>query len=446
VIPVELFPGVDSSFLLKQGVKKVKICTDSRAFQYTEAFVCLKGEKFDGAAFLDPILPLGSPLVIYNQTEENELIIAKHRQNFPKTYFHPVPDTLLYLQEVSAIHRKVWQDKGGVVIGITGSNGKTTTKEMLYHLLNGVIPGQVVATDGNFNNHIGVPLTLSRIDDRHKIAIVEMGTNHPGEIEFLCTLANPQHGILTSVGRAHLEFLKDLDGVLNEKGALYRWVKKNNGKVVVNGDDEKLATLAKDKKVIGVKKNAAKKIKNENIVGEHNLINLALTYTLSLELFPDREEFLKEVAKGFAPRTNRSSLIKFGDATLFLDAYNANPDSMKKSLIGFIEYLKDKKVALKDTLFVLGDMNELGNDAPAFHQEMGTLLNDLKVPNAVFIGRFAHHYLETYKGKNRRSFPTSKEFYSEFHSWALKEFKYFFLKASRSVQLENLVDMGSAKH
>ena len=415
---------------------------DSRTHEKGQAFIALKGDNFDGSNFIEEVIARGCPLVIG----------AKNlRDIYPQTVFIEVSDTIKYIQELAHLHLLDWKKEDKIVIGITGSNGKTTTKEMLAHLLNAAHPGKVHKTTGNFNNHLGVPFTLLGLENEHSIAIVEMGTNHPGEIKFLCELACPNNGIITNIGPAHLEFFRTVENVFAEKRELLDFA-KGKGFFVINRDDPYLGRVNPFKGLIsfGEKNIAHNQINldtpegkvtllNKHLLGRHNFENLALAFLLSYYLFPQERDKFIVAASNFTPLKNRSSWIEKGEKKFFLDAYNANPVSMKASLNAFVKFTETNNISLKDCLFILGDMNELGKDAELFHQNMGSHLKDLSAINVAFLGRYSGSYGKGYK--NASKIYLNKLGLEKDWPKLLKSFKYFFLKGSRSLQLESLVDI-----
>jgi UDP-N-acetylmuramoyl-tripeptide--D-alanyl-D-alanine ligase len=425
---------------LKEG--NTTLSFDSRKHIKGQGFLALKGENFDASIFAAEVLERGCPLLICH---ENTLDYKK----YPQTVFIEVSDTLDYIQELSHLHLLDWKKDDKKVIGITGSNGKTTTKEMLYHLLDTAYPGAIHKTEGNFNNHLGVPFTLLGLKDDHQVAIVEMGTNHPGEIAALCKLACPDNGIITNIGPAHLEFFGTVEKVFEEKRKLLEYV-KGKGAFVINSDDPFLKTIKPFSGLITFgKENFSCEghvavlndivLRNDHLTGRHNFENLAFAFLLSYSLFPLKKEAFIFAASNFKPRNNRSSWIEKGDKKFFLDAYNANPVSMKASLNAFIKFTEIYKIPQEDCLFILGDMNELGEESETFHQNMGSYLNELSVKNVAFLGKFSSNYGKGYKNPSKiyldklnleKDWPKLK-----------KSFKYFFLKGSRSLQLESLLDI-----
>lgn len=439
---------------------ELKINTDSRAFAKGDTFVALVGENFDAFNYLEGVLDLEAKVVVINSNDEREALLPMLAAFYPKTLFITVTDTLLFIQELARLHIEQWKkgDKDRKIIGITGSNGKTTHKEMVYYLLNSILPGKVLATKGNLNNHIGVPLTLFRLEKKHKVAIVEMGMNHAGEIRVLTDIAGPEHGMITNIGAAHIEFLKTMEAIFKEKGTLYDAVvekMKGKGVFVVNGDDPYLARLKKSKglvtygenngdvkiKIDGdeISFNIDKKnvwIKNKNIFEHHNLKNLAGTTIFAMNLFPSKiKELTLAASKYEQPSMNRSQWI----GNIFLDAYNANPSSMRVSIDSFVTIMKKKGVSLDECYFILGDMNELGEHAPQMHKEIAEHVKSLGIKNVTFIGRYRDFYLSGYSSPTSH-FLTKEEFSNEWRK-IRETYKHVFIKASRSLKLETLIDI-----
>jgi UDP-N-acetylmuramoyl-tripeptide--D-alanyl-D-alanine ligase len=449
-----------ASFNFKAKEFELKINTDSRSFQKHETFVALVGDNFDAFDYIEGVLEKDAKVVVVAHSQERADLIESLSVLYPKTLFITVTDTLEFIQELARLHLESWKkaDKERKIIGVTGSNGKTTHKEMLYFLLNELMPNKVLATKGNLNNHIGVPLTLFRLNKKHKVAIIEMGMNHSGEIQALCDIAKPEHGMITNVGAAHIEFLKTMDNIFKEKGTLYDNVVKNSkgkGIFVVNGDDVYLSKL---KKTAGLTTYGEKNgdvrivingeqisfhmgksqalITNKNISEHHNLKNLAGTAIFVAKLFPKKFKNVMEAASKYQqPSMNRSQWID----NIFLDAYNANPSSMRVSLDSFVTIMKNKNVSLNDCYFVLGDMNELGDHAPKMHEEIAKHAKDLGIKNISFIGRYRDFYLQGYPDPTGHYL--KKEDFSEDWKKVKKNYKYIFIKASRSLQLETLLNI-----
>ncbi len=449
---------LNCSFDHKKKEFELKINTDSRSFQAGETFVALVGDNFDAFNYIEGVLNQGALVVVAGHTQERADLFNALSVLYPKTLFITVTDTLLFIQELATVHMEVWKkaDSSRIVIGVTGSNGKTTHKEMIYFLMNEVLPGKVHATKGNLNNHIGVPLTIFRLGKKHKVAIIEMGMNHSGEIKVLCDIAKPQHGMITNIGAAHIEFLKTMENIFKEKGTLYDSVVKNskgNGIFVVNGDDQYLRKLKKtpglttygekngdikiainEGEIVFNMNKTSVLINNKNIFEHHNLKNLAGTAIFAMKLFPKKIKLIEAAASKYQqPSMNRSQW----ENNIFLDAYNANPSSMRVSLDSFVTIMKNKDVSLDDCYFILGDMNELGEHAAPMHKEIAAHVKELGIKNVTFLGRYREFYKEGYPNPTS-NYLTKEEFRDEWIK-IRKSYKFIFIKASRSLQLESLM-------
>ena len=283
--------------IFNQAVKPfIEISTDTRTMKTGDAFVALAGESYDAFNFIEEVIGKGCTVFVYNHDEVRSKKTELLARQYPDITFIGVVDTLQFLQEISQVHvQNLKRNKLKHVIGITGSNGKTTTKNILYHLLNAILGEKLTCTQGNLNNHVGVPLTLLKINEDHVTSIVEMGSNHPGEIASLCNLASPTAGIITNIGKAHLEFLHSQAGVLEEKRCLFDSVMKNTkneGLFIINSDDEFLNTLPVYQNVITIGKtrknifflkngveillnNEKISLQNHELTGIHNFYNLS---------------------------------------------------------------------------------------------------------------------------------------------------------------------------
>tara|TARA_Y100001970_G_C14181893_1_gene830285 strand:- start:314 stop:1705 length:1392 start_codon:yes stop_codon:yes gene_type:complete len=440
------------------------LSTDSRNLEAGSLFLALGGENFDGFKFVESALKKGALGVIFEIREGREEQAKKLAESFPDRFFIIVENSLIYFQELAKIKTRNWLDEDSEkrIIGITGSNGKTTYKEMLSWLLNAIYPGKVHYSKGNFNNHIGVPLTLLNLRSNHKIAVVELGTNHPGEIQGLCEIAQPNAGIITSIGSSHLEHFGDQEAVFKEKRSLFDYVRKSSGPesvFVLPSDDVFLKRLidesvvsfgSKDKYVkLQIEAEAAKVwlgkdhsptlLKNNNILGEHNFSNLAGSFLMASHLFPGNDDSLIKAAEKFKPLHNRGAWVRKSGKRYYLDAYNANPSSMIKSLEGFIGFCHDKSISFDECLFVLGDMNELGSESESFHEEIGRFMLEKEITKTLFIGKYAPAYQSGFL-KRSLMFQSVEDF-RPFWKEEQEKFKYFFIKASRSLQLESLMDI-----
>lgn len=432
------------------------VSTDSRTIKNGDLFVALVGDKFDGFTYAEEVINKGAIAIVYESRPNRS--IKSLLKKFPNITFIQTSNSLTFLQELSREHKRWWENLGGkTTIALTGSNGKTTHKEMLRHILSEVFPGKVHATKGNLNNHIGVPLTLLELNTSHDIAIVEMGMNHRHEILPLCEIAEPSHGLITNIGQAHIGFLGSMDNIFFEKTDLYRYVmKKTNGlgNFVVNADDKYLGLLGpntglltfseSNKGNVRVEFDAQTmkfnyrgkniEIKNEKVLESYNLRNLCAATLLCLKIFPGKiEEIIKASASYEQPSMNRSEWI----GNIFLDAYNANPSSMRTSLDSFIKIIKEKQVSLDDCFFVLGDMNELGDFSEKFHSEMAKYVQEIGIKNVVFVGRYRHLYLKGYP-LALGGYNDQEDLLKDFPDFKTK-YKWIFIKGSRSVKLENLL-------
>ncbi len=441
--------------------KNFSIATDSRTYKSGELFVALEGGNFNGALFLESVWKQGCAVGVCRDCASNrELVANKIGEKITMIW---VQDTLVFLHELAAKHIRDWQKSRNIsrnIIGITGSNGKTTCKEMLFHFLDGLYPGKIFSTYKNFNNQIGLPLTILQLENCHEHIILEMGTNVPGEIKILSEIANPNMGLITNIGDAHLETFQNRDGVFAEKRALYDFINSNplsEKNFLINGSDKYLQKLedhswtsrigAKGKYQIKVFDSyvdvvlEGKKytLRNSMLLGDHNFSNLGICFILSAMMFPGSVESLVKIANGFIPKDGRSTWINFEGAEIFFDAYNANPSSMRSAVDGFVGFCMKKGVALDRCLFVLGDMNELGDQSAGFHRDMGQHLAQVGVQNAAFIGVHSSAYNLGFANAGTL-FKEAKEYKNGAWRDALDRFDYIFIKGSRSLQLELLIE------
>lgn len=345
-----------------------KITRNSKEVKEGDIFWALKGDRFDGNRFAEEALDKGAHIAVIDDKKKN---IVKEKR------FFYVEDSLKALQELGQFHRKY---VGMPTIAITGSNGKTTTKELVNAVLSQRY--RTAATYKNLNNHIGVPLTLLDIPEDTDIAIVEMGTNHFGEIETLTKIVDPDFGIITSIGKAHLEEFKDLDGVLKEKSALFDYLKQKGGMSFVNLDDPLVKKAADgmksytfsyrnhpdaDVQLQDISERPELKIRLNNteiqtqITGKYNLSNIGYAIATG-KFFNLSDDEIKQALEHYTPKDMRSQIVEQNGNLIILDAYNANPTSMKAALNNLLQMSGKRKVA------VLGDMFELGNKAAAEHQ------------------------------------------------------------------------------
>src|SRR5690606_122256 len=372
-----------------QGTGKFNFFTDSRKFTAPGVFVAIPGEKVNPLNLIRPLLEQECPIVFYQESEENKRIVSELKNKFRQTVYIPVKNSVEFLQEISHLHIKEWKSKNprNEVFAISGSNGKTTHKEMLSFLLGNVLGERVVSTEKNYNNHLGVPLTLLNVSDSTEIVVLELGSNAPGEIKVLCDIAEPDMGITTNIGATHLEFFPQGERqVFEEEGFLYYSVKETTqgkGLFLINVDDQFLQTLPKTEGSItyGESQGAMARISftekgdkavlsgeellanNDHITGKHNKLNLITCLLIASSIYPEHKEALTRSCLEFRPTRNRSEWINFEEKKVYLDAYNANPSSMKAALLGFKESVNERGLSLEKACIVVGDMNELGEKA-----------------------------------------------------------------------------------
>ncbi len=341
-------------FLLSDGVS-----IDTRTIQENNLFFAVSGPNFNANKFAIKALERGASYAVVDDEKyvENDRIIL-------------VQDGLKALQDLAVFHRDRFKKP---VIGITGSNGKTTTKELVAKVLEQKYI--IHYTQGNYNNHIGVPLTLLHIHPQVEIAIIEMGANHVGEIAHLCTMAKPTHGLITNIGRAHTETFGGIEGVIRGKSELYDFLRKTKGQVFINVEDDVLVNMSKrfetalqypqgDFKLVSsnptLSISLAGNRADTQMIGRYNFSNMAAASAIGSYFEVDEKKILEALAS-YKPENARSQLLKKGSNTIILDAYNANPDSMKAALDSLADH-KGKKLA------ILGDMNELDNPNEQHHE------------------------------------------------------------------------------
>lgn len=363
--------------------QKYLVSTDSRKIEEGCVFVALKGERFDGNDFA------------YQVAQENiaSCVIADRKDLPQHERLFIVDDSLTALQELARLHR----EKCNIpIIGITGTNGKTTTKELTAAVLSKKY--NLIYTQGNFNNHLGLPLTVLRIKPETEMAVVEMGANHPNEIAQLCAIADPDFGIITNIGKAHLEGFGSFEGVVKTKNELYDFIRNKNGKIFVNYDNELLMDLSKDidSRTYGKDSNADIKASivssnpyliinwegdeiKTNLVGDYNFENVMAAISVGCH-FNIEKSLIIEALENYSPTNNRSQFIKSEKNEIVMDAYNANPVSMNHAIKNF------RNISSENTLLILGDMRELGKDSEKEHQAIISLIKELEFKNVILVG------------------------------------------------------------
>ncbi|MFC4817539.1 UDP-N-acetylmuramoyl-tripeptide--D-alanyl-D-alanine ligase [Flavobacterium sp. GCM10023249] len=410
------------------------ISTDTRKIEPNSLFIALKGQNFDANTFAQEALNKGAQFVILDNknffTDQDKMIL--------------VTDSLKTLQELANYHRN---QLGLPIIALTGSNGKTTTKELINCVLSKKY--RTKATIGNLNNHIGVPLTLLSFDEDTDIGIVEMGANHQKEIELLCKITAPDFGYITNFGKAHLEGFGGVEGVIKGKSELYDYLKENNKTVFVNTDDpiQNKKTAEFTKYTFGsatnnnivitsvsanplVKINFSDKTIQSHLIGIYNANNINAAITIG-KYFNINENDIKDAIESYIPSNNRSQLIEKGTNHIILDAYNANPSSMSAALGNFIQLESNSKIA------ILGDMFELGEESSEEHKKIVESLQKETTIEVCFIGK------DFYSNKTIDSHLHFFETFDEFNKNYLKkpQNSTILIKGSRGMALERTLDL-----
>ncbi len=415
-------------FLTSKGIS-----TDTRTIQKDQLFFALKGDNFDGNKYAVQALDKGAG---YAVVDDPTLI------NIPNCIV--VKDVLESLQNLARFHRKYLNIP---ILGITGTNGKTTTKELINAVLSQKF--KTFATQGNFNNHIGVPLTILSMDKSTEFGIVEMGANHIGEIAQLCSIANPDYGLITNIGRAHLEGFGSFEGVIKAKTELYQHIAQNGKMLFVNADDQLLMKLSGDfkKELYGKNIDAGNKFSLEKkelfltlkwntdkiktqLVGNYNFYNVLAAIKTGLFFGVSKNKII-EAIENYRPKNNRSQFLDTGKNKLIVDVYNANPVSMQSAIENFYSIKASNK------LLLLGDLLELGNVSADEHEKVLKLIKNLNFKNACLVGN------EFYRFANDKLYPYLFFKNTDDLIGYLKKEKpenfYALLKASRGIRLEKII-------
>ena len=410
------------------------ISTDTRNKTKGGLFFALKGETFNGNKFADLALDNGASYVIIDEKEYKK-----------DDRYILVDDVLKTLQELAHFHRETLTIP---IIGITGTNGKTTTKELISVVLSKKY--KTVCTKGNLNNHIGVPLTLLSIPHDAEIAIIEMGANHPFEIAELCEIANPNFGIITSIGKAHLEGFGSFENIIKTKKELFDHISNRKGEVFVNYNDELLRTLSSNLQciyygneevvyckgeyinstpfvTIALYDNTNKTVIHSQMIGSYNTSNMLAAACVGKKFGLSIAE-IKEAIEQYTPDNNRSQLKKTELNTLLLDAYNANPSSMEVSVSNFNELESSHKVV------ILGEMLELGEVSKAEHEKLYNQVKSYNFEHVYFIGKW-HGVSE----KNITIFENTQALISYLKANKIQD-KTILIKGSRGNKLETIVE------
>ena len=409
------------------------IQTDTRKLKKDDLFFALKGDNFNGNQFALQALEKGAAYTIVDEeiTKGNDRIIL-------------VDDVLNTLQQLAKYHRQQFNIP---FLAITGSNGKTTTKELVHAVLSSHF--KTYTTEGNLNNHIGIPLTLLKVKADAEIAVIEMGANHQKEIEGYCKYALPTHGLINNVGKAHLEGFGGIEGVKKGKGELYDFIRENNGTIFINTDFDYLMEMSQgiEKKIsygttdaltigklissepfliVDITSNAEIGEINTHLVGDYNLPNVLAAVCVGL-YFGVPAGKIKSAIENYIPSNSRSQLIEAGTNKIILDAYNANPSSMQLAIENFAKLSAEKKVLM------LGAMAELGETSIAEHQHIIDLIKKFNWHKVVLVGgdftKIDHPF---------ENFSSSSEARDWFKNQQLKN-THLLIKGSRSMRMEEIL-------
>lgn len=411
-----------------------KVTTDSRNCPQGSIFFALKGERFDGNQYAEKALAAGCS---YAVIDNPDYMVGE------QTIL--VDNALSALQQVACRHRKML---GTPVIGITGTNGKTTTKELLAAVLS--TKYNLLYTEGNLNNHIGVPLTLLRLNHNHEMAVIEMGASHPGDIKELAGIAQPNYGIITNVGRAHLEGFGSFEGVIKTKGELYDYIRRTKGKIFIKKENNELQTIAKGIEQISYgygddafasghvvssspfltfdwKQQGKLHTVETHLIGGYNLDNVMVAVAVGRYFKIPAERISRSIAS-YEPANNRSQLKDTANNHLIIDAYNANPSSMKAALDNFSAMQVSPKAV------ILGDMRELGPASDDLHAE---------VVNEIRAGKYDKVFLcgERFEkaGQCFATYANTEELIQALKADPLKGY-YILIKGSHGMTLEKTIE------
>lgn len=409
------------------------VTTDSRTITQGCVFVALKGEHFDGNDFALNVAEEGIAACVIADRKD----LPQHERLFV------VEDSLKALQELANYHRKQLDTP---IIGITGTNGKTTTKELVSAVL--AKKYNILFTQGNFNNQLGVPLTLLRIKPDTELAVIEMGASHPGDINELTGIGEPNYGMITNIGRAHLRDFGGYEGVIKTKNEMYQYIAAHNGLLFVNKDNELLMDLSKsiNKVTYGTSNDAdiqgkllsanpylsvewnGKKIDTQ-LVGDYNFENVMAAICIGT-YFNVAANDIVEALSSYRPTNNRSQVIETARNRVVMDAYNANPTSMSHSIKNF------RNICKSDNLLILGDMRELGNESEQEHKNILELIKELRFENVYLVGE---EFQRVAKNSKFSTFINVEELaqYLQQHPVSGRD---ILVKGSNSIHLNKIID------
>jgi len=421
--------------LYQNFLSSTGVTTDTRSITEGNIFFALKGDKFNANQFAPEAIAKGAKLVVID-----ELTDLSWKEKYGEKLFL-TNDALKTLQDLAAYHRNRLKCP---VIAITGSNGKTTTKELIAAVLSKKY--KTYATKGNLNNHIGIPLTLLSVKNDVEFAVIEMGANHQGEIASYCEYVRPDYGLITNVGMAHTEGFGGFEGVVKGKTELYRYIGVHGGKIFVSADDELLLSKIPDKTscitygakglyrgaISGTGEMLSVSVDGTsiqtNLVGDYNFENVMSAICIG-RFFDVDLRLIKEAMEEYVPTNNRSQKIALGSNTLILDAYNANPSSMQEALKNFA------KIDAANKVVILGEMMELGAYSKTEHEKIAGIVNNMVLNERIFVGE-GFHFLENEPGINW--FAKTDDLKAWFKNRQFEN-TYLLIKGSRKNELEKIL-------
>ena len=413
------------------------VTTDTRNIPANSIFFALKGEKFNGNSFASEALTKGAAYAVIDQAEyaiSDRMIL--------------VEDVLKCLQQLANYHR---QELKTPVLAITGTNGKTTTKELVAAVL--AKKHRIHFTQGNLNNHIGVPLTLLSMTPQTEMAIIEMGANHPGEIKLLCEIADPDFGLVTNMGKAHLEGFGSFEGVIKTKSEMYDYLRQKGGKCFINADNPLLIKQAGTLEQITYGKSSGCYLMGElasteyhlvvkalfpkgwlylksKLIGDYNFENL-LAAACAGKYFEVDPLLIQKALEEYTPSNNRSQLIKGDNNTIIMDAYNANPTSMMMALTNFVVIGNDNKC------LILGDMLELGEVSETEHQKIVDYIEANTFSEVMLVGP---QFKKTTAGQEKKKFDNVELLFNYLQTHPINN-KLILVKGSRGIHLEKILEL-----
>lgn len=430
-----------------------KVTTDSRKVAGGELFFALKGENFDGNLYAAKALEAGAAYAVVDADSQAVSFSGDYIDASGCSRIIPVPSTLAALQALARHHRENVRSPRLPVIGITGTNGKTTTKELIRTVL--AAKFNVKATEGNLNNDIGVPLTLLSIGSETEIAVVEMGASHPDDIEKLVKVSEPDYGIITNVGKAHLLGFGTFDGVKKAKGALYDYVAAHDGEVFVNADDADLVSMAESRSGMvlipyGIENDEAEilpvtpdepflrlgfpdgRILKTALVGSYNAANVLAALCIGRHFGVDEDAAFAAISS-YTPSNSRSQMVRTANNTLIVDAYNANPSSMRAALDNF------SRIEAPDKTALLGDMRELGENSVNEHIDILRLALSLGISDLCLVGdEFSKAMKSVDCPPTVRWYPDSSMLAAALHNAPLTG-HVILIKGSRGIMMEKVL-------